>query len=67
MKILENLSTKKTSRKNFIFYTGLVLMGSYALIKFPFKFFGGKEKEQAEDKKSDRVMFRVNPDSVKRV
>ena len=68
MKILENLSEKKTSRKNFIFYTGLVLMGSYALIKIPLKLFGGKDKERAEEeKKNDGIMFRANPNSVRRV
>ena len=66
MKILENIKTKKISRKNFVFYSGLVMMGAYALIKIPFKIFGGREKVTEEDKRMDEYMFRSNPGSVKR-
>jgi len=66
MKILENLNSKKTSRKNFIFYSGIALMAGYALIKLPLKIFGRKEEIQSEGKESTDKLFRPNPDSVKR-
>jgi hypothetical protein len=66
MKILENLNSKKTSRKNFIFYSGIALMAGYAIIRLPFKFFGRKEEVQSEGKSRADKLFRPNPDSVKR-
>lgn len=66
MNILENLSSKKTSRKNFIVYSGIALMVVYALIKMPFKFLSKKEKEQVSEKGNKDFMFRVNPESIKR-
>jgi hypothetical protein len=66
MKIIENLSSKKTSRKNFIIYSGIALMAGYALIKMPFKFLSKKEKEQVSKNGDKDFMFRVNPESIKR-
>lgn len=66
MKILENLNSKKTSRKSFIFYSGIALMAGYALIKMPFKLFGRKEEPQAESKADSEYLFRPNSESIKR-
>jgi hypothetical protein len=66
MKILENLDSKKTSRKSFILYSGIALMGTYALIKMPFKFLAKKEKIRAGDNAGKDFMFRANPESIKR-
>jgi len=66
MKILENLNSKKTSRKNFIFYSGIALMAGYALIKMPFRLFGRKEESRAEEKKGSEYEFRPNSESIKR-
>jgi hypothetical protein len=66
MKILENLDSKKTGRKNFIIYSGIALMGIYALIKMPFKFLANKEKERAGESISKDSMLRANPESIKR-
>lgn len=66
MKILENLNSKKTSRKSFIFYTGIALMAGYALIKIPFKLFGRKEEIRSENSTGSEFMFRPNTESIKR-
>lgn len=66
MNIFENTNSKKVSRKSFIIYSGLVLMGLYSLIKIPFGFLKGKEKAKIENLKSDDVRFSANPESVKR-
>lgn len=66
MKILENLNSKKTSRKSFIFYSGIVLMAGYALIKTPFRLFGRKEEPVAENKTGTGYIFKPNSESIKR-
>jgi hypothetical protein len=66
MRIVENLSLKKTSRKNFIIYSGVALMGVYALIKMPFKLLSKKEKIQVRENGNKDFMFRTNPESIKR-
>lgn len=66
MRFTKDIMTKKVSRKSFIFYSGLFLVGAYALLKAPFKFFGDKNKDRAEVNAEDGVQFKANPGSVKR-
>jgi hypothetical protein len=66
MKILEKEQTGKVSRKNFIFYSGIIFAGVYMLIKFPFKTFGKKEQEVRTVNNSKDVQFEANPESVRR-
>ena len=66
MKVSENTGKKKLSRKRFIFYSGLVLMGIYGLVKIPMKIFGKKEREKFFGHGKDEYKFETNPESVKR-
>jgi hypothetical protein len=66
MKILENLKTKKVSRKNFIFYSGIALAGVYMLIKMPFKAFRKKENKEVLVRNEKGIRFEANPEAVKR-
>jgi hypothetical protein len=66
MKILENIKERKVSRKNFIFYSGIVFSGVFMLIKMPFKFFGKKEEERLPENDSKKIRFEINPEAVKR-
>jgi hypothetical protein len=66
MKILENIKTEKVSRKKFIFYSGLVLMGIYGLFKIPMKIFGKKEREKFFSSGENEIKFEKNPEAVKR-
>lgn len=66
MKIPENPNSKKTSRKNFIFYSGITLLAGYALIKMPFKLFGRKEESRQEGGTGSEFKFRPNSESIKR-
>jgi hypothetical protein len=66
MRILENIKEKKVSRKNFIFYSGVVIAGVFMLIKQPFKLLRKKEEERISAKNKNVIRFEMNPDSVKR-
>ncbi len=66
MGILENLNSNKLSRKSFIFYSGLALMSMYALVKIPFKFLGKKKTERVVSIDTDKIIFKANPNSIKR-
>jgi hypothetical protein len=66
MKILENIESKKVSRKNFIFYSGIIFAGAFMLIKMPFKFLGSRNRESVTENNPGGIRFNVNPESVKR-
>lgn len=66
MKLIENIKSKKISRKKFIFYSGLVLVGIYGMIKIPVKIFGKKEREKFFSAGHGEIKFERNPESVKR-
>lgn len=66
MKVTEDIKKKKLSRKKFIFYSGLVLMGIYGLVKIPMKIFGRKEREKFFGHGKEEFKFESNPESVKR-
>jgi|WetSurMetagenome_2_1015567.scaffolds.fasta_scaffold276572_2 hypothetical protein len=66
IRVLENIKSKKVSRKNFIFYSGIALAGVYMLIKRPFKFFGKKEREEVSVRSEKGIRFESNPEAVKR-
>jgi hypothetical protein len=67
MKILENIKSKKVSRKNFIFYSGIIFAGAYMLIKFPFKLLGKREQRTQSGNSGKGIKFEKSPESVKRV
>lgn len=66
MKILENIKEKNVSRKNFIFYSGIVFAGMFMLIKSPFKFLRKKEAQGMPGKNFKKIKFEINSESVKR-
>jgi hypothetical protein len=66
MENTDKLVLEKVSRKNFLFYTGIVFAGAFMLFKLPFKIFGKKEQEVQSNVNSKDVRFEANPDSVRR-
>lgn len=66
MKVFEDVKNKKVSRKKFIFYSGLIFVGIYGLIKIPMKIFEKKEREKFFDSEQGGIKFEKNPESVKR-
>lgn len=66
IKILENKEKKRVSRKKFLFYSGLVLVGIYGLIKIPMNIFGKKEREKFFSGEHNEIKFEKNPEAVKR-
>jgi hypothetical protein len=66
MKILEHIKSKKVSRKNFIFYSGVFLAGAYMLIRQPFKLLKKNRDEKQAENYSKGIRFEINPEAVKR-
>jgi hypothetical protein len=66
MENTDKLVLEKVSRKNFLFYTGIVFAGAYMLFKLPFKIFGKNEQGEQASINSKDVRFETNPESVRR-
>jgi hypothetical protein len=67
MRILESIKEKKVSRKNFIFYSGVMFAGMIMLIKMPLNLLRRKEEKGISESVSKKIRFKINPESVKRV
>ena len=67
MTIINKINSKRVNRKNFIFYSGISLIGLYTMIKFPFRFFNKSNtyKENSTENKSGFII-KENPEAVKR-
>lgn len=65
--MFENFKLDNVSRKNFLYYTAIAFAGVFMLIKMPFRLFGKKEKIESYNNDTGNIMFKANPESVKRV
>ncbi len=64
MNIINRTNLKYISRKNFMLYTGMLVLGFLAMFKFPFKIFSIISNPKRHSKEEFEI--KENPEAVKR-